>query len=659
MRITYFLLSLLKKTVFIKNIAHFLQTSSRTKKHLILYLTDSLLFLLAIYIAFSIDSHSLFPVDILGKYLPSIIPLIPGKILLFSLLGMYKNVLKYSEFAFLYTAFQSVILGQGGLIILDLIFRVNFLPISVQIVDTLITLILIVTVRLIARWLLYGLSSPLRLKLQSQTINSLANSKQFLQPVIIYGAGQAGFQLSQALVLDNNFEIIAFVDDNSQLWKHTINGIQVYSPEKFEYLINKYQVHLVLLAIPSATPKRKQEIVAELKALDIEVKTVPTLAEIISGKVSIAQLRKINIGDILGREEILPDPKLLQVNITNKSVLVTGAGGSIGSELCRQIAQQQPRHLVLYELNEFALYSIEIELRETYPNLYCSACLGSVTDAQRLKQVITEYNIDTLYHAAAYKHVPLVEKNPAQGVINNIYGTLVATRTANECKVETFVLISTDKAVRPTSVMGTTKRVAELILQALSKHPDTYTRLIMVRFGNVLNSTGSVVPRFQQQILQRQPITITHPEITRYFMSIPEAARLVIQAGALGKGGEVFLLDMGEPVKIYDLAVQMVELSGLVLGKDIVIKITGLRPGEKLYEELLIEEENVKKTIHPKIYSAQEAMIPWTKLEPYLYQLFLAAQEEDKDTLLSLLKVMVPEYYSPQLSSPLLSKSAE
>ncbi|GCL39651.1 WblM protein [Sphaerospermopsis reniformis] len=659
MRITYFLLSLLKKTVFIKNITYFFQTSSRTKKHLILYLTDSLLFLLAIYIAFSIDSHSLFPLDILGKYLPSIIPVIAEKILLFSLLGMYKNVLKYSEFAFLYTAFKSVILGQGGLIILDLVFRVNFLPISVQIVDTLITLILIVTVRLIARWLLYGLSSPLRLKLPSQPISSVADSKQLLQPVIIYGAGQAGFQLSQALVLDNNFEIIAFVDDNSQLWKHTINGIQVYSPEKLEYLINKYQVQLVLLAIPSATPTRKQEIVAELKALDIEVKTVPTLAEIISGKVSIAQLRKINIGDILGREEVLPDPKLLQVNITNKSVLVTGAGGSIGSELCRQIAQQQPRHLVLYELNEFALYNIEIELRETYPNLSYSACLGSVTDAQRLKQVITEYNIDTLYHAAAYKHVPLVEMNLAQGVINNIYGTLVATRTANECKVETFVLISTDKAVRPTSVMGTTKRVAELILQALSKQPDTYTRLLMVRFGNVLNSTGSVVPRFQQQILQRQPITITHPEITRYFMSIPEAARLVIQAGALGEGGEVFLLDMGEPVKIYDLAVQMVELSGLVLGKDIEIKITGLRPGEKLYEELLIEEENVKKTIHPKIYSAQEAMIPWTKLEPYLYQLFLAAQEEDKDTLLSLLNVLVPEYYSPQLSSQLMSKSAE
>ncbi|MFM7370758.1 MAG: SDR family NAD(P)-dependent oxidoreductase, partial [Sphaerospermopsis kisseleviana] len=459
----------MKKTVFIKNITHFLQTSSRTKKHLILYLTDSLLFLLAIYIAFSIDSHSLFPLDILGKYLPSIIPLIPGKILLFSLLGMYKNVLKYSEFAFLYTAFKSVTLGQGGLIILNLIFRINFLPISVQIVDTLITLILIVTIRLIARWLLYGLSSPLRLKLPSQTNISVADSKQLLQPVIIYGAGQAGFQLSQALVLDNNFEIIAFVDDNSQLWKHTINGIQVYGPEKLEYLINKYQVQLLLLAIPSATPKRKQEIVAELKALDIEVKTVPTLAEIISGKVSIAQLREINIGDILGREEVLPDPKLLQVNITNKSVLVTGAGGSIGSELCRQIAQQQPRHLVLYELNEFALYNIEIELRETYPNLSFSACLGSVTDAQRLKQVITEYNIDTLYHAAAYKHVPLVEMNPAQGVINNIYGTLVATRTANECKVETFVLISTDKAVRPTSVMGTTKRVAELILQALSK----------------------------------------------------------------------------------------------------------------------------------------------------------------------------------------------
>jgi len=658
MRITYFLLSVLKKTVFIKNIAHFLKTSSRTKKHLILYFTDSLLFLLAIYIAFSIDSQSLFPLELLEKYLPYIVLLIPGKILLFSLLGMYKNVLKYSEFAFLYTAFKSVILGQGGLIILDLIFRVNFLPISVQILDTLITLILIVKVRLIARWLLYGLSSPLRLKQHSQPNSSVADSKQLLEPVIIYGAGQAGFQLSQALAQDNNFEIIAFVDDNSQLWKHAINGIQVYSPEKLEYLINKYQVQLVLLAIPSATPKRKQEIVAELKALDIQVKTVPTLAEIISGKISIAQVRKINIGDILGREEVLPDPKLLRVNITNKSVLVTGAGGSIGSELCRQIAQQQPRHLVLYELNEFALYSIEIELREAYPNLSCSACLGSVTDTQRLKQVITEYDVATVYHAAAYKHVPLVEMNPAQGVINNIYGTLVATRIANECKVETFVLISTDKAVRPTSVMGTTKRVAELILQALSKHPDTYTRLIKVRFGNVLNSTGSVVPRFQQQILQRQPITITHPEITRYFMSIPEAARLVIQAGALGEGGEVFLLDMGEPVKIYDLAVHMVELSGLVLGKDIEIKITGLRPGEKLYEELLIQEDNVKKTIHPKIYAAQEAMIPWTKLEPYLHQLFLAAQEEDRDTLLSLLKVVVPEYCPPQLSSQVMSKSA-
>ncbi|WP_225880355.1 polysaccharide biosynthesis protein [Anabaenopsis elenkinii] len=648
----------MKKTVFIKNIAHFLKTSSRTKKHLILYFTDSLLFLLAIYIAFSIDSQSLFPLELLEKYLPYIVLLIPGKILLFSLLGMYKNVLKYSEFAFLYTAFKSVILGQGGLIILDLIFRVNFLPISVQILDTLITLILIVKVRLIARWLLYGLSSPLRLKPQSLLNGNVADGKGYLEPVIIYGAGQAGFQLSQALAQDNNFQIIAFVDDNSQLWKHAINGIQVYSPEKLEYLINKYQVQLVLLAIPSATPKRKQEIVAELKALDIQVKTVPTLAEIISGKISIAQVRKINIGDILGREEVLPDPKLLQVNITNKSVLVTGAGGSIGSELCRQIAQQQPRHLVLYELNEFALYSIEIELREAYPNLSCSACLGSVTDAERLKQVITEYDVATVYHAAAYKHVPLVEMNPAQGVINNIYGTLVATRIANECKVETFVLISTDKAVRPTSVMGTTKRVAELILQALSKHPDTYTRLIMVRFGNVLNSTGSVVPRFQQQILQRQPITITHPEITRYFMSIPEAARLVIQAGALGEGGEVFLLDMGEPVKIYDLAVQMVELSGLVLGKDIEIKITGLRPGEKLYEELLIQEDNVKKTIHPKIYAAQEAMIPWTKLEPYLHQLFLAAQEEDRDTLLSLLKVVVPEYCPPQLSSQVMSKSA-
>jgi len=630
------------------NLSNFLVNCNRWQKHLIIYVVDSIIFLIAIYLALAIYSQTPLPLSIIHQYATHIVLLICTKLVLFSAFGLYQGIIRYTEFGFLYVASKSVFLGQGAILALSFILNNNgikypyLFPIAIQIIDSLITLILIVKVRLLAKWLLYSVKSPLRLKQQHHP-----TSKERVistKPVIIYGAGQAGFQLYQALHQDNSFRVLAFVDDNEQMWNHLINGIQIYSPQKIEYLINQYRVNLVLLAIPSAIPKRKQQIFAQLQELGVEVKTVPTLAEIVSGKVSIAQVRKIDIGDILGREEVLPDKNLLSVNTTGKSVLVTGAGGSIGAELCRQIAEQEPYHLVLFELNEFALYSIELELRETYPNLSCTACLGSVTDHEIIKQILTKYKVETVYHAAAYKHVPLVEANPVQGVINNIYGTLVAVRAANECKVDTFVLISTDKAVRPTNIMGATKRVAELILQAWSKERDTHTRLIMVRFGNVLNSNGSVLPRFQKQINQRKPVTITHPEIIRYFMSIPEAARLVIQAGALGQGGEVFLLDMGEPVRIYDLAVQMIELSGLVLGKDIDIEITGLRPGEKLYEELLIEKDNAEKTIHPKIYTAREAMIPWHELESDLDLLFLAARRQDIGKLLMILGKIVPEY---------------
>ncbi|MCZ2203170.1 MAG: polysaccharide biosynthesis protein [Cylindrospermopsis raciborskii PAMP2012] len=627
----------------VKKLFHVLINCPRWQKHLILYFTDSILFFFATYLALIISSPTLLPLPNIQNYIPYIIPFICAKLFLFTSLGLYRGIIRYTEFGFLYTASKSVFLGQGLLVLISFILPINVpINVQVQVIDALITLGLITNIRLIARWLLYSSKSPVKLTQPDQA--NIIYQPTTTQTVIIYGAGQAGFQLYQALHQDKLFQVVAFVDDNEQLWKHVINGIQVHSPQKLQDLINSSQVNLVLLAIPSTTPQRKQQILTQLQNLGVEVKTVPTLAEIISGKVSIAQVRKIDICDILGREEVLPNKDLLVLNITGKSVLVTGAGGSIGAELCRQIAQQQPRHLVLYELNEFALYSIEIELRETYPDLSCVACLGSVSDYERIKQVINKYEVETIYHAAAYKHVPLVESNPVQGVINNIYGTLVTVKTANECKVDTFVLISTDKAVRPTNIMGATKRVAELILQGLSKEKDTHTRLMMVRFGNVLNSTGSVVPRFQKQIANRQPITITHPDIIRYFMSIPEAARLVIQAGALGKGGEVFLLDMGEPIRIYDLAVQMVELSGLVIGKDIEIQITGLRPGEKLYEELLIEDGNAQKTIHPKIYAAKEAMIPWNKLESYLDQLFLAANSQDTDSLLSILKIIVPEY---------------
>ncbi|OBU78087.1 capsular biosynthesis protein [Cylindrospermopsis raciborskii CS-505] len=642
------LLSVFNKTRLLRTLSNFLVNCNRWQKHLILYIVDSIIFLTSIYLALAIHSQTPLTLSIIHQYATPIILLICTKLVLFSSFGLYQGIIRYTEFGFLYVASKSVFLGQGATLTLSFILNSDTIklpylfPIPIQIIDSLITLILIVKIRLLAKWLLYSVKSPLRLKQNhhSNTEQSIINAK----PVIIYGAGQAGFQLYQALHQDNSFRVVAFVDDNEQMWKHLIDGVQVYNPQKIGYLINQYRVNLVFLAIPSAIPKRRQQIFTQLQELGVEVKTVPTLAEIVSGKVSIAKVRKIDIVDILGREEVLPDTNLLKVNTTGKSVLVTGAGGSIGAELCRQIAEQLPYHLVLFELNEFALYSIELELRETYPNLSCTACLGSVTDHEIIRQTLNKYRIETIYHAAAYKHVPLIEANPVQGVINNIYGTLVAVRAANECKVDTFVLISTDKAVRPTNIMGATKRVAELILQAWSKEVDTHTRLVMVRFGNVLNSNGSVVPRFQEQIDRRKPVTITHPEIIRYFMSIPEAARLVIQAGALGQGGEVFLLDMGEPVKIYDLAVQMVELNGLVLGKDIDIKITGLRPGEKLYEELLIDKDNAEKTIHPKIYTAREAMIPWNELESDLDLLFLAARRQDIGKLLMILGKIVPEY---------------
>ncbi|MGA1622616.1 MAG: UDP-N-acetylglucosamine 4,6-dehydratase family protein, partial [Synechocystis sp.] len=331
--------------------------------------------------------------------------------------------------------------------------------------------------------------------------------------------------------------------------------------------------------------------------------------------------------------------------------LVTGAGGSIGSELCPQIAQQNPKALIHNELNEFALNSIDIELSESFPQLVRLSCLGSITDKERLTEILTTHQVETVYHAAAYKHVPLVELNPAQAIFNNVRGTLVCAQAAKECRVERFVLISTDKAVRPTNIMGTTKRIAELILQAFSDLQGHKTKFIMVRFGNVLNSTGSVVPRFQKLINERRPITVTHPEITRYFMSIPEAARLVIQAGAMGEGGDVFLLDMGKPVKIYDLATQMIALSGLEVGRDIEIIITGLRPGEKLYEELLIQQDGAVPTRHPKIYAAKESMIPWEDLNSLLDSLFATAELGSKDALIRSLKSIVPEYTPASHSS--------
>lgn len=619
----------------IKNLAAVIQTSaaslSRRQKHGLLVSLDIVLFLVAIYGAFGLRFSSAQPWAEALPYIWLVFLLILIKPLVFMAAGMYRPVLRYAGLEFLFTAAKAVLFSSGAFVLLAYLLQFLQLPRSVLINDALLTLSLVVGARLSIHWFV-------------NTVVSLSRQNQTPERVIIYGAGAAGSQLAQSLAHHHAYKPVAFIDDDTSLQRQMIQGLTVYSPRELLSLIGQKSADSILLAMPSLGWAAKRQILERLQSFSIPVKTVPCVGDILSGKVCLSEIRDIDIADLLGREEVAPDPELLRSNITGKSVLVTGAGGSIGSELCRQIARQQPKCLVLYELSEFALYTIDMELGENYPHVKRVPCLGSVMDDQRLSSILTKYQVDTVYHAAAYKHVPLVEANPAPGILNNVLGTLTAARMAIECGVPNFVLISTDKAVRPTNVMGATKRVAELIIQALAERPGTPTCFTMVRFGNVLDSSGSVVPRFRKQIAEGKAITVTHPEMTRYFMSIPEAARLVIQAGAMGKGGEIFLLDMGEPVRIYDLAVQMIKLSGLLPNKDIEIKITGLRPGEKLHEELLVDSTTAQGTKHPKIFCAHEPKIHWEFLQPCLDALFEAARANESGAIRAELQRLVPEY---------------
>lgn len=620
---------------------------SRRQKRYLLMAIDTLVLMVAIYWALVLRFSSLIPIEEFQNYGEIIVLLIGIKLIVFRVVGLYRPILRYTGLEFLLkAAIQAVVISSGTLVCLAYFFYIGSVPRSVLVIDALLTLLLVVGVRLSLRHLVFRLTS------------SLARATTPSERVVIYGAGASGSELAQSLAANPAFELVAFVDDNQSLHRQVVQGLIVYSPSELLKLREKKNFNTILLAMPSVDGKTRLQILNRLKSLAVVVKTVPSIGEILSGKVSISKIRHIDITDLLGREQVAPNLELLQMNVTNQAVLVTGAGGSIGSELCRQIALLKPKLLVLYELNEFALYSIDMELGERHPQLNRIACLGSVTDQDQLKTILSRYQIDTVYHAAAYKHVPLVEANPAQGIWNNVLGTLCAARCAMECGVSKFVLISTDKAVRPTNIMGATKRVAELILQALAERPQTPTCFTMVRFGNVLDSSGSVVPRFRQQISQGKPITVTHPEMTRYFMSIPEAASLVVQAGAMAKGGEVFLLDMGEPVRIYDLALQMIQLSGLVPGQDIEIEITGLRPGEKIHEELLIDSANARPTQHPKIFCAHESKISWKFLESRLEALFVQARLGNLAGIRSVLKNLVPEY-KPKPIPPLTPEVME
>ncbi len=475
--------------------------------------------------------------------------------------------------------------------------------------------------------------------------------------VLIYGAGSAGRQLASALGHSAEHRLLGFIDDNPRLQGRRLDTVPIYAPADLPALLHKLQVTDVLLAIPSIGHKRRLEIVDFLRAFPVHVRTLPGVADLANGRVSLSDIAELDIEDLLGRDPVAPDPVLMTKHVRNKVVMVTGAGGSIGQELCRQIVQEAPKTLLLVELSEYSLYQVQQSLEAVLKTLRPSSVvdvelvplLASARDEQRMTEIIATWRPDTIYHAAAYKHVPLVEHNMLEGLRNNVWGTLICAKVAAAHQVANFVLISTDKAVRPTNVMGASKRLSEMVLQALATEPNHSTCFTMVRFGNVLGSSGSVVPLFRQQIAEKGPITLTHADVTRYFMTIAEASQLVMQAGAMAEGGDVFVLDMGEPVRIYDLASRMVELSGLRVRDDanphgdIEIRITGLRPGEKLYEELLIGDD-VQPTHHSRIMKAHEVFLPWSQLEPRLQAIGSAMAAFDMDRTRAHLMELVSGY---------------
>ncbi|WOE33165.1 nucleoside-diphosphate sugar epimerase/dehydratase [Acinetobacter sp. SAAs470] len=470
--------------------------------------------------------------------------------------------------------------------------------------------------------------------------------KQQRKRVAIYGAGLAGQQIAAALNRSDDYLPVFFIDDKKSLQGRSLSGLKIYSAKRAQHQLAKFAIEEILLAMPSVGRIRKKELIESFQQSNVKIMELPGVTQLVDGRVHVSDIREVDIIDLLGRDPVPPKVELLEKNIQHKVVMVTGAGGSIGSELCRQIVKHQPKCLILFEISEFALYSIDRELQNS--TIQIVPILGSVTHQAKLERVIAEYQVQTVYHAAAYKHVPLVEANPFEGIYNTSIGTARSVDAAVNKGVETFVLISTDKAVRPTNVMGASKRMAELYCQGLAAiHPKT--QISIVRFGNVLGSSGSVVPLFKQQIAQGGPITVTDPEVTRYFMTIPEAAQLVIQAGAMGTGGDVFLLDMGEPIKIVDLAQQMIRLSGLKpinekgIG-DIAIQFTGLRPGEKLYEELLIDAENVQKTAHERILRSYEHFYMWSEIDQIFQDLNQCVDNNNLNWVFHILEKYVDGY---------------
>jgi FlaA1/EpsC-like NDP-sugar epimerase len=611
---------------------------SRVKKQIIMSLCDAIIIILVLFASFSLrlglwyEPNGDLTLIIFGA------PIIA--IPVFIQFGLYKAIIRYIDFKALWSVVQAVSLYALIWGIISLMLSIDGLPRSVILINWVLSILLIGGLRIFAHAMLRS-----NFKLSLRNINNRGNQKRAL----IYGAGDAGIQLSSALEHSSEFNPVGFIDDAKDLHGRNIRGLNIYSSSNINTIIDKLQVDEILLAIPSASRSKRVSIINTLEAYSVAVRMLPGVSELAKGKVSISDLREVSMDDLLGRDPVQSNKELLGKNITNKVVMVTGAGGSIGSELCRQIKVLNPKSLILYEMNEFALYEIEKELllgSSTNTSIY--PILGSVNNRARLENIFNHFGVNAIYHAAAYKHVPMVEYNNTEGIDNNIFGTLNCAKAAISSGVETFVLISTDKAVRPTNTMGATKRFAELVLQALSSKNNN-TLFSIVRFGNVLGSSGSVIPLFKKQIKNGGPVTVTDKNIIRYFMTITEAVELVIQAGSMGKGGDVFVLDMGEQVKIDELAKKMIKLSGLEIKNDlnpngdIEIKYTGLRPGEKLFEELLIGKDT-SETDNSRIMRAQEEMIEWARLEGILDELRIAINENNYLKLRELLIQAVPSF---------------
>lgn len=600
-------------------------TMSRPAKRLVSVVVDIIFIFIAFWAAFysrmgTIDEYW---VDPEYWYVLGSVTLLT--LIVFINTGLYRAVLRYLSLQVVVTVAFGATLSGLSIILFSYYFQI-FLPRSVPVIYATFLVSMCGGARLLVRFLVSDLLVTGRI------------------PVLIYGAGKAGRQLYNVVSQSDEYRVAAFIDDNRKMHKTTIQGVTVFRRKYLPRLIDKHNVEKVLLAMPSASRSERKSVIELLSDYPVEVMTIPNLSDIVNGELQIDQLKEVAIEDLLGRDQVAPNQALLEKNIKGKAVMVTGAGGSIGSELCRQIIKHQPTVLILFEASEYSLYRIDRELRQLAQTVDIVPIMGNVQSQHRLEQTMSAYKVDTVYHAAAYKHVPMVEFNVAEGVQNNVLGTYRAACAAIKAGVSSFVLISTDKAVRPTNVMGTTKRLAELGLQALAKGYQTEhnTLFSMVRFGNVLGSSGSVIPLFKAQIAKGGPVTVTHKDIIRYFMTIPEAAQLVIQAGAMGKGGDVFVLDMGEPVRIAELAKNLIHLSGLEVKDthnpdgDIEILYTGLRPGEKLFEELLIGD-SVSKTSHDRIMTASEVSMEQDEYNQLLDDLLSAAQDYDQPKLRQLM----------------------